>query len=179
MMDFQAGLPTSIHALGEDWELQTDFRYWIDYPERMKRVSEGEYDGYIELFKGDVPTPCAEVAEALNSFFYTPSEIPRGKSGGNFLSFKYDSDYIFAGFKQAYGIDLMDEPLHWHKFLALLMSLPEDTMMTKIIGYRSYNGNSKTPGHAEYMRLKSEWSLPVEYTEEEQAEIEKFDALFG
>ena len=44
---------------------------------------------------------------------------------------RYDGDYIYASFLQAYGIDLFDVQgeLHWKKFNALLSGLPEGTKL--------------------------------------------------
>ncbi len=38
---------------------------------------------------------------------------------------------------QAYGLDLARHPLHWWQFRALFRSLPEETQLVKIIGYRT------------------------------------------
>ena len=172
-------LPDGINALGHFWRIDTCYKLWIDYPERIQRVQEKDYEGYAELFVEDVPIPCVEVIEALNAFYYTPSEIPRNSgSGEELMSYEYDMDYIYAGFMQAYGIDIVDTPLHWHKFLALLVALPEDTMLSKIIGYRAYKGSKKTnPDHDEYVKRKQAWSLPTRWTKEELEAIEHFNSL--
>ena len=51
---------------------------------------------------------------------------------------RYDGDYIYASFLQAYGIDLFDVQgkLHWKKFNALLSGLPEGTKFMEVIKIR-------------------------------------------
>lgn len=65
---------------------------------------------------------------------------------GPAFSFSQDAPYIYAAFKEQYGIDLLSqEKLHWWKFLALFESLGEETKMAKIMYYRtvSTSGMSK------------------------------------
>lgn len=55
------------------------------------------------------------------------------------FDFAEDAGYIYAGFRQAYGIDLHAERgrLHWHEFLALFAGLPDDTRMAQIMAIRA------------------------------------------
>ena len=70
-------------------------------------------------------------------------------------SLKYDSDYIFASFFQAYNIDLieMQGKLHWKKFNALLGGLPENTKFMEVIKIRSYKPSKHDSSeYKEHMR---------------------------
>ena len=53
---------------------------------------------------------------------------------------RYDGDYIYASFLQAYGIDLFDYQgkLHWKKFNALLSGLPEGTKFMEVVKIRKW-----------------------------------------
>lgn len=42
-----------------------------------------------------------------------------------------------AAFQQAYGIDLTREKVHWFRFRALFAALPEDTLIAKIMSWRT------------------------------------------
>lgn len=57
-----------------------------------------------------------------------------------FMDLEQDAEYIFASFKQAYGMNLYQEQgkLHWHEFQALLNGLPSDTIMKRIIEIRAW-----------------------------------------
>ncbi|MGT2800833.1 Gp15 family bacteriophage protein [Streptococcus marmotae] len=64
------------------------------------------------------------------------------------FNIKQDTDYIYASFLQAYGIDLIDVQgkLHWKKFNALLSGLPKDTKFAEVMKIRSWRpqeGESK------------------------------------
>ena len=83
------------------------------------------------------------------------------------FSLKYDAEYIYSSFLQAYGIDLIDaqNSLHWKKFNALLNGLPSDTKFAEVLKIRSYKpqkGDSKQ--YKESMReLKKEYALPDDF----------------
>ena len=77
----------------------------------------------------------------------------------------HDGDIIYAGFMQAYGIDLIDSQgtLHWFKFCALLKGLPKDTKFSEICGYRCYVKPSKNDTYEkQMMKLKEMNALPEE-----------------
>lgn len=80
------------------------------------------------------------------------------------FSLKYDGDYIYASFLQAYGIDLIDNQntLHWQKFHALLNGLPNNTKFAEVLKIRSWEeSSSDSPEYKEKMRkLQDEYALP-------------------
>ena len=173
-------LPDAITADGSRFLLNTDFRVWLTFPERIKSYIDGNEDPYEELFTDYIPYLTQEVLDALNEFYNPPKEVPRITGNNkNVLDYEIDAEYIYAAFMQAYGIDLIDTDMHWHKFQALFNALPEDTMIVKLMHYRSYEGSSKDIGHQERVELRQMWELPTKYTPEEQAEIDKFNELFG
>lgn len=87
---------------------------------------------------------------------------------------KYDGDYVFASFMQAYRIDLIEEigRLHWKKFNALLVGLPEGTKFVEVLKIRSYEpqkGDSSE--YIQKMReLQKEFRLPDEEVDDETEE---------
>lgn len=87
---------------------------------------------------------------------------------------KYDGDYVFASFMQAYRIDLIEEigRLHWKKFNALLVGLPEGTKFVEVLKIRSYEpqkGDSQE--YIQKMReLQKEFRLPDEEVNDETEE---------
>ena len=85
-----------------------------------------------------------------------------GHDTGPAFDYRCDAPYIVAAFQQAYGIDLTREKLHWFRFRALFAALPEDTLMAKIMGWRSadladYEGSMRE----HYAALKERFSLPA------------------
>lgn len=169
------GLPNAIEVNGQLFFIKTDFRVWVSFPERMQHCSQGDVGRYKELFDGPAPVVSDAVVKVLCAFYNTPCELPRTtKSDGRVIDFDLDADRIFAAFWQAYGVDLTADDLHWHKFSALLAALPEDTLMCKVIGWRSYDGKEK-----DILKLKRAWSLPATISEEEREAMEEFNVLFG
>ncbi|WP_062052346.1 Gp15 family bacteriophage protein [Bacillus sp. JCM 19034] len=64
------------------------------------------------------------------------------------IDLEQDAEYIFASFKQAYGMNLYEEQgkLHWHEFQALLNGLPSDTIMKRIIEIRTWKPSKGDSG---------------------------------
>lgn len=89
---------------------------------------------------------------------------------------RFDGDYIYASFLQAYGIDLFDVQgkLHWKKFNALLSGLPEGTKFMEVIKIRKWKPQKgDSAEYKEEMRkLQKDYALPYEIVEEEEYEEE-------
>lgn len=89
---------------------------------------------------------------------------------------RYDGDYIYASFLQAYGIDLFDVQgkLHWKKFNALLSGLPEGTKFMEVIKIRKWKPQKgDSAEYKEEMRkLQKDYALPNDIIEEEEYEEE-------
>lgn|SRR5699024_5390 len=51
-----------------------------------------------------------------------------------------DAEYIYASFRQAYGMNLYEQQgkLHWNEFRALLNGLPSETILQRIIQIRAW-----------------------------------------
>ena len=62
--------------------------------------------------------------------------FPKNSGGEQVIDFKQDADLIAAGFRQAYGIDLKKNHMHWCEFMALLKGLPKSTRMAEVIDIR-------------------------------------------
>lgn len=89
---------------------------------------------------------------------------------------RFDGDYIYASFLQAYGIDLFDVQgkLHWKKFNALLSGLPEGTKFMEVIKIRKWKPQKGDSAEykEEMRRLQKDYALPNEIVEEEEYEEE-------
>ena len=89
---------------------------------------------------------------------------------------RYDGDYIYASFLQAYGIDLFDVQgkLHWKKFNALLSGLPEGTKFMEVVKIRKWKPQKGDSAEykEEMRRLQKDYALPYEVIEEEEYEEE-------
>ena len=76
---------------------------------------------------------------------------------------------------QAYGIDLADVKMHWFKFKALFAALPDECLMSKIMGWRALEITKDMPESARkrYAELKETYRLPLSQTEEEKIRAAK------
>lgn len=170
------GLPDSIEVDGKAVPVLTDFRVWIAWLhdlEAAKRVP-------LYIFPEGVELPPREswLPSALE-FAKSPSATPKAKNASRDKAFDFvlDGDYIAASFMQAYGIDLTECEMHWHLFKALFMSLPGDTKMAQIMGYRLYNpADAKKKHETVQASLKDAWKLP---SADDAAIIERQKELFG
>ena len=182
MIDLRfAELPRFIVVGGEEVEVNTDFRVWLEFGwmlENEHRASLGIFrlaDGSFDIPEGDWATPAVE-------FYRSENPTPRGSSSGTrAIDLVMDGDYIVAAFQQAYGIDLTDPSLamHWHRFHALLVGLPKDTKMSEVMSYRTWQKSGKK--HDDQMReLKEAWRLPEPGEDEERRKVlEWADSVFG
>lgn len=91
---------------------------------------------------------------------------------------RFDGDYIYASFLQAYGIDLFDVQgkLHWKKFNALLSGLPEGTKFMEVIKIRKWKPQKGDSAEykEEMRRLQKDYALPYEVIEDEEEYEEEF-----
>lgn len=92
-----------------------------------------------------------------------PKEDPDSDEKPLFL-IKYDGEYIFSSFMQAYHIDLIEEQgkLHWQKFNALLAGLPDGTKMVEVMKIRAWKpSREESTKEKQKMRdLQEQYALP-------------------
>lgn len=97
------------------------------------------------------------------------------EEGQKVFDFEQDAALIYAGFLQAYGIDLHKRKwrrMHWHTFMSLFSGLPEETRIMQIISIRAKPLPKPTKYNAEerqqLMRLKAIYRLEVSAEERER-----------
>lgn len=147
---------------GRPYPVLTDFRVWMAWGESVEvnEIAETSiWDGIVP--DGDWVRPALD-------FYLCESVTPKrvaDKSGVRPYDLVRDGDYIVGSFQSAYGIDLTDSHLemHWHRFMALLRSLPSDAKLSEIMVYRSYHKGNEKPDAA-YQKLKGIWTLPPKRT---------------
>ena len=69
------------------------------------------------------------------------------------MDFEQDADLIYAGFMQAYGINLYEErnKMDWRVFLALVKGLPEGTEFSRIVKLRCTKVPERTQNNSDYV----------------------------
>lgn len=176
------GLPESVEIGGKHIPIHTDFRTGILLSEAICDPALSVRDKFatlLSLYYRGVPLTPAMLQEAADRavwFFRCGKDLretdkadPEEPEDPAF-SYEYDADYIYAAFLQAYGIDLVRARLHWWQFQALFTSLPEDTKLVTIIGYRTMKIPESMPKEqkAFYRKMKARYALPQPQTKEDE-----------
>lgn len=139
--------------------------------EEMSKVFKSVFEEHISL--SDVEDNHVEYDLAGNPMKTTASDDTKQRAP---YDIRYDGDYIYASFLQAYHLDLFDMQgkLHWRKFNALLAGLPEGTKLMEVIKIRKWKpqkGDS-TEYKEEMRKLQKDYALPYDEIEEEEYEEE-------
>lgn len=139
--------------------------------EELSKVFKSVFEEHISL--ADVKDNHVEYDLAGNPMKTTASDDTKQRAP---YDIRYDGDYIYASFLQAYGIDLFDVQgeLHWKKFNALLSGLPEGTKFMEVIKIRKWKAQKGDSAEykEEMRRLQKDYALPYEIVEEEEYEEE-------
>lgn len=186
------GLPKGVQLYDYFLEFNTDFRNWINYEETMMNEENKPEELIIKIielcFKDGLDIlNYIEIDIAINQilwFFtigtYEDKDVEKQEEDNEeavvkrkskvVYSFIHDWGYIYSAFMQCYGIDLFNVDLHWWKFKAMFDALSDDTLFSKILGYRSVVISSKMSKEEKkfYRNMKKIYGLPDTRTEEEK-----------
>lgn len=177
-------LPHFVIIKNERFYINTDYRIFIDFEQEMQEIETR--DAIINVLSKFYPAffvimnDKELLQKAIEKFiwFYKcgkeeSSKIDnKGKSKPcKPFSYKYDDLYIWGAYKQYYNIDLTTAKIHWWKFKAMWLSLPDNAEFNKIKGYRTYTGNDK-----DLLELKNYYKLPP--TEKEINDRMRLDNLY-
>lgn len=125
-----------------------------------------------------------EKVELLDKITNEKIKLPQRPQIGppkKLMDFEADSDYIYASFKQAYGMDLIRERgrLQWKNFCKLLDGLPDKTKLKEVMRIRAMELPEPTKYNQKerqnIMELKAYYALPVKGTNGENG----LDMLFN
>ncbi|WP_455462497.1 Gp15 family bacteriophage protein [Streptococcus salivarius] len=141
--------------------------------DELSKVFKSVFEEHIGL--SNVEDNHVEYDLAGNPMKTTASDEPKEKAP---YDIRYDGDYIYASFLQAYGIDLFDVQgkLHWKKFNALLSGLPEGTKFMEAVKIRKWKPQKgDSAEYKEEMRkLQKDYALPNDTIVDEEYEEEEF-----
>lgn len=181
----EKAMPNIITVDGIAYKIDANFRNVLrifamlkeeNIPEQ-KRISQ-----LSEWFFVD-EKPKNAVREFLKFVNPESEEKETGKSEEREKSFDYefDAEQIYTSFLQDYNLDLFDaEYLHWYKFKAMLNNLSAESPFRKRIQLRFMDLNGyKGRALVDLTEAKEAVQLPVEYTDEELAELEEFESEWG
>lgn len=143
--------------------------HFKDMPiEEAYEIFEEIFDEHINLQSSSLQD--VEYDLAGNVMITSPTGSPEQK----LFNIRFDGEYIFASFMQAYSINLfkVHGELHWKEFNALLSGLPEGTKFVEVVRIRGYKPQKgDTDEYKRKMRkLQKDYALPDQEIEEEEEE---------
>ena len=123
-MRLQDRLPDGVTVDGKFYRLDFDFRNVL---RMMKELGRDDLLPDVRVWRAvrcltKHPKNEAKVLEAVQKLLF---DLPPEKDGQRVTDFEQDAGLIRAAFRQAYGIDLYREKLHWIEFVELLNAIPE------------------------------------------------------
>lgn len=170
-MKLSASLPDGVTVDGRFYKLDFDFRNVLRMMDELDRddlmPEAREYRALRCLTKH--PKNVKKVLMAVRLLLFR--EKPN-KNAHKITDFEQDAYMIRAAFKQAYGIDLWRDKLHWIEFSDLLNAIPEGSRYAEVIGIRA----RPIPSATKYNSAEREWLIKakancaLKLTEKEQAE---------
>lgn len=171
--------PRSIEVGGVCYTLNLSFDRVLSAFEILSKNELDDIDLFDIIFDWLVVAPkvrkLAARAEVVKEIFDKLINFDKNTSDteAETISFAQDAPYIYAAFRQAYGIDLFKEQgkLQWWEFMALLSAIPSDTRLCDIIDIRTRKIPAYTGKNQEQidslLKLKSKFAItkPVNATQ--------------
>ena len=185
-MKLQDTLPDGVTVDGRFYKLDFDFRNvlrMIDILDDDDLMPDAqEYNAVRCLTKH--PRNVHKVLEAVKALLFDHS--PK-KDSQKVTDFVQDAGMIRAAFRQAYGIDLYTEKLHWLAFTELLNAIPEGNRYAEVVGIRARPIPAPTKWNAEerqwLLKAKAEYAIHLSDKEQQrryQDDVAKiFSGLMG
>ena len=175
-MKLQDRLPDGVTVDGKFYKMDFSFRNvlnMIDILDDNSLMPEAlAYNALHCLCKR--PKNVLKVLEAVKALLF---KAPRKKGGQRVTDWVQDAPLIRAAFRQAYGIDLFRQDLHWIEFTELLNAIPEGNRYSEVVGIRA----RPMPEPTKWNQKEREWLLQakadyaIDLTDKEQAEQYKRD----
>ena len=175
-MKLQDRLPDGVTVDGKFYKMDFNFRNvlrMIDILDDDTLTQEARaYNALHCLCKR--PKNALKVLGAVKGLLF---KAPRKKGGQRVTDWVQDAGLIRAAFRQAYGIDLYRDNLHWIEFTELLNAIPEGNRYSEIVGIRA----RPMPEPTKWNQKEREWLLQakadyaLDLTDKEQAEQYKRD----
>ena len=169
-MKLQDRLPDGVEVDGKFYKLDFEFRNvlrMIEVLDQKNLMPEAKaYNALKCLCKR--PKNVLKVREAVEGLLF---KAPRKTGNEKVTDFVQDAGLIRAAFRQAYGIDLYRDKLHWIEFTEMLNAIPEGNRYSEVVGIRArpIPAATKWNQHEREWLIKAKHDLALEMTEEERA----------
>lgn len=169
-MKLQDRLPEGVTVDGKFYRLDFDFRNVLRMMDELDRddvMPEAKSYNALKCLTNR-PRNVEKVLQAVKGLLF--EQKPK-KDAKKVTDFVQDAGMIRAAFRQAYGIDLYRDKLHWLEFSELLNAIPEGSRYTEVIGIRARPMPAATKWNAEERKwlLKAKADVALHLSEKEQA----------
>ena len=167
-MKLQDKLPEGVTVDGRFYKMDFDFRNVLRMIEELEEKNifpeARAYNALKCVCKR--PRNVLRVAEAVKDLLFTTDR----RKGQKITDFVQDAGLIRAAFKQAYGMDLYRDHVHWLEFMELLSAIPNDTRYSEVVSIRA----REIPAPTNFNQKEREWlirakaDVALRTTEDEQ-----------
>ena len=169
-MKLQDTLPNGVTVDGRFYKLDFDFRNVLRMMDELDRddvMPEARAYNALKCLTNR-PKNVPKVLEAVKGLLF--QEKPK-KDAQKVTDFVQDAGMIRAAFRQAYGIDLYRDRLHWIEFSELLNAIPEGSRYAEVVGIRVRPMPAPTKWNAQEREwlLKAKADVAIHLSEKEQA----------
>lgn len=165
-------LPKGLTLNGREYRINLAFNRILSVLDLLKDDNWSTAEAYDIIYEWLVISPVKKVCVAermavVGEIFknFLVSEDSSNSKKPPVLSFSQDSKYIYAAFREAYGINLFEEQdrLQWWEFTSLLSSLPSETRLSQIVRIRAEDvpaPNGKNQAEIDRLvQLKAEYAI--------------------
>ena len=169
-MKLQDRLPEGVTVDGKFYRLDFDFRNVLRMMDELDRDDVMPQARSYNALKclTNRPRNVEKVLQAVKDLLF--EQKPK-KDAKKVTDFVQDAGMIRAACRQAYGIDLYRDKLHWVEFSELLNAIPEGSRYTEVIGIRARPMPAATKWNAEERKwlLQAKADVALHLSEKEQA----------
>lgn len=158
--------PKSIKIDGIDYSIETDYRVWIGFSQKIAKLSDEELLNEILNFMAELRLPKTdEGLQAVLDFYSCGKKSNDGKKNApvkqcRAFDFEEDEELIVAAFMSQYHINLRKKKLHWWDFIAMFKGLKDDEKICEIMAYRTMDISKIDKSQKAYYRaLKEKYAL--------------------
>ena len=175
--------PMTVTVNGKKYRMRPWFNVVLWAIDAYQRIGNDALPSICKrLIVGHVSNPDEVVAAAMQALIPPVSEDAAKQP--RLYDFEQDAARIYAGFMQAYRIDLYEQQdkLHWSTFVELFVNLPSDTQMAKVMSIRATPIPPATKHNGDYiadlLRQKNAVALIISDEERQQNFAEGAKRLF-
>lgn len=178
-------LPVTLCVGGEDKRIRSDFRVGLLILEAFSDPELTDYDKSVVcvdcLYEDTIEPSSYDEALRQACWFLDGGDVTHSRVSARVIDFKQDEAMLFSAINKVAGKETRAEAyMHWWTFLGYFWEIGECSLSTVVgIRYKLARGKQLEKWEREYLRDNSERvKLKPRYTAEEQAEIDRLNALF-